>query len=159
MHSLVVLLPISLGVALSSVPITAILIFLGSTRARQSGVAFVIGYGLGLAIVTLLFAIGVAALPPGRRGPQEEIIGVVEIVLGLALIGYGIWLIAHRNHKERPPGPGRLQRLETLGPIPAAGVGLVLNIRPKSLVLAVAAGIALGSSGFGPAALTVTFLI
>jgi hypothetical protein len=158
-QAFVVLLPIGLGVALSSVPITAILIFLGSTRARQSAPAFVIGYGLGLAIVTFLFAVGVAALPSGRRGPQDEVVGVVEIVLGVGLVGYGIWMIAHQKRQERPPGSSRLKRLETLGPIPAAGVGLVLNIRPKSLVLAVAAGIALGSSGFGPAGLTIAFLI
>jgi threonine/homoserine/homoserine lactone efflux protein len=158
-QAFVVLLPIGLGVALSSVPITAILIFLGSTRARQSAPAFVIGYGLGLAIVTFLFAVGVAALPSGRRGPQDEVVGAVEIVLGVGLVGYGIWMIAHRKNQERTPGSSRLKRLETLGPIPAAGVGLVLNIRPKSLVLAVAAGIALGSSGFGPAGLTIAFLI
>jgi threonine/homoserine/homoserine lactone efflux protein len=158
-QSFVVLLPIGLGVALSSVPITAVLIFLGSTRARKSGPAFLAGYGVGLAIVTILFAFGVAALPPGRRGPTDTIIGVVELVLGLGLVGYGVWMIAHRKGRERPPGSGRLKRLENLGPVAAAGVGLVLNIRPKSLVLAVAAGIALGSSGFGATGLAVAFLV
>jgi threonine/homoserine/homoserine lactone efflux protein len=158
-QSFVVLLPIGLAVALSSVPITAMLVFLGSTRARQSGPAFLIGYGLGLMVVTILFAVGVAALPPGRRGPQDTVVGTVEIILGAGLVAYGIWLIAHRRQRERPPGSGRLKRLESLGPIPAAGVGLVLNIRPKSLVLAVAAGIALGASGFGTTGLVISFLV
>jgi threonine/homoserine/homoserine lactone efflux protein len=158
-QAFVVLLPIALGVALSSVPITAILVFLGSTRARQSAPAFLAGYAVGLAIVTFLFAVGVAALPPGRRGPKDEIIGVVEIVLGAGLVAYGIWMIAHRKQSEASAGSGRLKRLENLGPLPALGVGLLLNIRPKSLVLAVAAGIALGSSGFGPTGLAVAFLV
>jgi threonine/homoserine/homoserine lactone efflux protein len=158
-QAFVVLLPIALGVALSSIPITAMLVFLGSTRARRSGPAFLIGYGVGLAIVTILFAVGVAALPPGRRGPKDTVIGVVEIVLGVGLVIYAIWMIAHRKGRERPPGSGRLKRLENLGPVAAAGVGLVLNIRPKSLVLAVGAGIALGSSGFGPTGLTIAFLV
>jgi threonine/homoserine/homoserine lactone efflux protein len=158
-QAFVVLLPIALGVALSSIPITAMLIFLGSTRARRSGPAFLIGYGVGLAIVTILFAIGVAALPSGRRGPQDTVVGIVELLLGVGLVISGVWMIAHRNRRERPPGSGRFKRLETLGPLAAAGVGLLLNIRPKSLVLAVGAGIALGSSGLGPAGLAVAFLV
>jgi hypothetical protein len=157
-QAFVVLLPIGLGVALSSIPITAMLVFLGSTRARSSGPAFLIGYGVGLAIVTILFAVGVAALPSGRRGPQDTVIGVIEIVLGVSLVVSGAVMIARRN-RERREGSGRLKRLENLGPIPAAGVGLLLNIRPKSLVLAVGAGIALGSSGFGPTGLAIAFLV
>ena len=113
MEVLGVLLPLALGVALSTVPLTATVIILLSPRARQSGPALLIGWVLGLAIVTLGF-----------------IFGIVTFV---------------RSPRERKPAPEWTKRIDKLGPLPVFGLGLLLNVRPKALALAFAAGLAINS--------------
>ncbi len=57
-------LPLAVGVALSPVPIIAVVLMLTSRRARSNGQAFVIGWLIGLAVVG---AIVLSVAGPGRR--------------------------------------------------------------------------------------------
>ena len=47
-------LPSAVGVALSPVPIIAVILMLGTPRARSNGPAFAVGWVLGLVAVSLL---------------------------------------------------------------------------------------------------------
>ncbi len=58
------ILPIAIGVALSSVPIVVMVLILLSPRGRSSGLAYLIGATLGLAGLTALFSAIASLLPP-----------------------------------------------------------------------------------------------
>ena len=48
------LLPSAIGVALSPVPIIAIILMLGTPKARSNGPAFAVGWVLGLVVVSVI---------------------------------------------------------------------------------------------------------
>ena len=48
------LLPSAIGVALSPVPIIAVILMLGTPRARSNGPAFAVGWVLGMVIVSVI---------------------------------------------------------------------------------------------------------
>lgn len=143
------LLPLGLAVALSSTPLLITVLLLLSPK-RRSAPAFLIGWVLGLLLVTVAFAAALTGFSPGKQAGQP-LVAWVEIVLGVALFVWGVWNLFH----PRPPRqeePAWLKRVGTWGFLPSFGVGLLLNIRPKALVLATAAGIALSSEPLSPTA-------
>ena len=138
------LLPLALAVALSTTPLLVTVLLLLSPKQRWSAPAFLAGWIVGLIIVTTAFTATLTRLPPADMSVVQPAIGWVEIVLGAALIGSGVWRILHPA-PPRLAEPAWLHRIATLGPVSCAGVGLVLNIRPKALVLGTAAGLALSA--------------
>ncbi|QEO10672.1 GAP family protein [Protaetiibacter larvae] len=157
MEAFGILLPLGVGVAFSSVPIMAVLVILLSERGRTSGLAYLIGYAIGLAGVTVAFTAGIRAIPERVDVPQPAT-GIAEIVLGVGCMVFAIWsfVIARRRGPEAEPRmPAWLRRLGTLGPIPAFGVGVILNLRPKALVLLAAAALAINSGAVTPVTWTI----
>jgi hypothetical protein len=141
-----VLLPLALAVALSSVPLSAIVVILLSPRAKQSGPAFLAGWILGLAIVTIAFVIGIAQIPTATLVINQSAVGSIEILIGGALVALGVFTIVRGPVSEKRPMPEWLRRLGRIGPWPAFGIALLLNVRPKALILAFTAGLAMGST-------------
>jgi len=157
MEVLGVLLPLSIGVAFSSVPIMAMIVILLSPRGQVSGITYLIGYALGLALVTVGFTAGVRAIPDGDDAPSLFWIGIGEIVLGAGFVFFAIWSFTRVRRRIRATGvppamPAWLRRAGDLGPAPAFGVGFVLNLRPKALVIATAAALTLNAGDLSPVA-------
>lgn len=164
MDVLGVLLPLGIGVAFSSVPIMAMIVILLSPRGQVSGIAYLIGYALGLALVTVAFTAVVRSLPQGDDAPSLFWIGIGEIVLGAGFVFFAIWSFRRVRRRIRATGvppamPTWLRRAGDLGPAPAFGVGLALNIRPKALVIATAAALTLNSGDLTVAAWVATTTI
>jgi hypothetical protein len=168
------LLPLALAVALSSVPITATLTILLSPAGSGSALAFMIGWLLGMFGVLALFAFALRAVPPPDEAPQAQpAVGVAEIVVGIGLLTYVVVLFVRRRPARLaavesaeldavpadPELPRWLRAVGTLKPWPALGLGIVLNLRPKALLLAIAVGLIVGPSGLGVAQTTIVLLI
>lgn len=145
------LLPLALAVALSTVPITAVLTILLSPQSR-AGLPYMLGFVIGNIIVTTAFSFGLRAVPARASVGAQVGLAVFEVVLGLAIIAYAIVIFA-RRHLATPTDemPRWLRAVGKLRPWPAAGLGLLLTVRPKSLLLTAAAGVVIG-----PASLTAT---
>lgn len=142
------LLPIALAVAISSVPLMATIIILLSPRRGQSAVPFLLGWVLGIVVVVSLCTLFAQAVPSPRSSRRPETtIGIIEIVIGAALVVIAIiaWRRARRNPTDAMPK--WLSAVGTFGAWPAFGVAFVLNLRPKGLLLAIAAGLALRAEG------------
>src|SRR3954453_443258 len=93
------LLPLAVGVALSPVPIIAVVLMLVTPRARSNGPAFVVGWLLGLGIVGAIVIL--AADPAGATddaAPATWVSGL-QLVLGILLL-----LVAARQWRGRPRG-------------------------------------------------------
>jgi hypothetical protein len=138
------LLPIALAVAISSVPIMATILILLSPKRAQSAVPFMVGWILGIAAVVSICT-AFAQLIPTSRSPRrpETVIGVAEILVGLALVVIAIieWRRARRNPATAMPK--WLNAVGSFGPWSSFGIAFALNLRPKGLLLAIAAGLAL----------------
>lgn len=145
------ILPAAVGVALSPMPIVAVILMLFSPRARTNGPAFVLGWVLGI-VVVLAIAIWLAAsgiIAGGDEDDPSTASSVVHLLLGLALL-----LLAVRAWRHRPlPGddvapPSWMASLNDASPLLALGMGALLGgVNPKNLALNVAAGLAIAQAG------------
>jgi Sap, sulfolipid-1-addressing protein len=141
------LLPLMVALALSSVPIMVTITMLLAPRSALRTSLFLFGWLIGLFAVTGLLTLFTQAIPGADRRRSEPVVGGIEIVLGLALIGYAILLFARRRTAELETQlPKSLRKVGSMKPGTALGLALALNLRPKSLLLAGAAGLILGTS-------------
>jgi Sap, sulfolipid-1-addressing protein len=140
------LLPIAIAVAVSSFPIMVTILILLSPRRNRVAIPFLIGWVVGMAGVVIVAAYGANALPIRPLRAEQKSIGIAEIVVGVALL-----LIALLAWRRAAPGPEEGQSrwfatVERMGPVAAVGVAIVLNLRPKGLLLGVAAGLAIAGA-------------
>jgi threonine/homoserine/homoserine lactone efflux protein len=142
-------LPSAVGVAISPLPIVAVVLMLVSRRGRTNGPLFVAGWCIGLAIVgTVVLAISAGANAKTDSGPATWVDGLF-LVLGLLLI-----LVAARQWRgrphgdEEPPTPKWMGSLDQFTPVKAGGAGVFLSaLNPKNLLLAVAGAAAIAQAG------------
>ena len=137
------LLAIAVAMALSTVPITVTLILLLSPRRRGSSLPFLAGWVLTLAVVPLAAAAGVLAAPLSRR-ERAQVAATTEIVIGAALV-IGAILTWRRARTQVPTSGGRLEALGSYGPAASFGIAFLMGLRPKALLLGIAAGLSLGA--------------
>ncbi|HEX4520644.1 MAG TPA: GAP family protein [Gaiellaceae bacterium] len=142
-------LPAALGVAISPLPIVAVVLMLVTPRGRVNGPLFVLGWLVGLALVgVLVLSISNGADATGSSGPATWV-DWLFLVLGLGLIGLAFkgWQGRPREGEE-PATPKWMGALDHFTPVKSAGAGTVLSaLNPKNLLLAVAAGAAIADAG------------
>ena len=140
------LLPIALAVAVSSVPITLTILILLSPKRNRLAIPFLIGWVVGMAVVVVVSSIGANALPIRSIRTSQKAIGIAEII-----VGAGLLVIAVFTGRRAATGPAKrpsrlLDSVDRLGPVTALGLAFVLNLRPKGLLLGVAAGLAIAGA-------------
>ena len=150
------LIPVALAAAMSTVPIMATLFILLSDRRRMTAVPFLSGWVIGTAAGLILFT-AVAQALPGRPRQFASLIDILEIMVGSALVLFGLVTVVRHARTSASGPPGWIEGLGSLGPLPAFGIGLALNLRPKALLLFAAAGLAI--SGAPPLVDDTVFLI
>jgi hypothetical protein len=141
-QALLQLIPLALGAALSSVPITATVFILLSDSRDRSGPAFLAGTVLGtFAAVTLATVAG--QVLPGRSRQQDDLIGTLEVAVGSAMVLLGLITLARRGRTGSGRGASWMDNIGSFGPVPVFGIALALNVRPKAVLLVTAAGLAI----------------
>jgi hypothetical protein len=143
------LVPLGLVIALSPITVIPAVLVLHAPRPRPAGLAFLGGWVLGLVALTAAF-VGASDLLGGMHQTPPTWASWLRVVLGLALIAFGIyrWLTRHRHTKT----PAWLRSFSKLTPVRAGVTGAALVIRPEVLILCAAAGLAIGTSGLSVAA-------
>lgn len=155
------ILPLAVGVALSPMPIVAVVLMLVTPQARINGPAFILGWVVGLAVIgTVLLAVADPAGASEDDGPATWV-SWLKIVLGALLL-----LIALRQWRgrpkgaEEPPAPKWMGAIEGFTPVKAAGAGALLSgVNPKNLLLAVAAATAIAGTGIAGGEQAVAYAI
>lgn len=143
-HAIGLLLPVALAAAISSVPITVMILILLSPRRKVAAIPFLIGNVTGALVVVGGATLLAQQLPPARVRQPEPALGVIEIVVGLALVMLSVRAWHRRNRSGRGLKPPRwAAAVDTLGPMRALGLGVLLCFRPKNLLLATVVGIQL----------------
>jgi threonine/homoserine/homoserine lactone efflux protein len=143
------ILPMAIGVAISVVPIIAIILMLITPKAKSNGPAFLIGWLLGLALVGIVVLVvsdsaGVAT----KNGPSTTV-DVTKLVFGLFFL-----LLAGKQWRSRPkPGeepvmPKWMNAIETFTPGKALGLAVLLSaVNPKNLLLTLSAAATIAQAG------------
>jgi threonine/homoserine/homoserine lactone efflux protein len=142
------LLPSALAVALSPIPIVAVVLVLGTPRAEVAGPAFALGWVAGLAAVS---AVVVLVLDGTGADDADGGIDGLKVAIGLAFLA-----MAAQQWRKRPkPGqepamPGWMAGIEGASPARAAVLGAALSgANPKNLALTLAAAASIAESGLG----------
>ncbi|HEY1665558.1 MAG TPA: GAP family protein [Trebonia sp.] len=98
-------LALAVGVALSPVPIIAVVLMLTSRRARANGPLFVLGWLAGLAVVGAIVLSVSGPAGASSSGSPATWVSWVKVVLGLLLL-----VVAARQFRGRP-GDGQQAHL------------------------------------------------
>ena len=137
------LLPIAVAVALSTVPITVTILILLSPNRNRAALPFLLGWVIGVAAVIILSTLFASALPkPPRSGPDTTT-AVLLMMVGAALIGLGVINLRRGSRSDSAGLPRWLSRVDSFGALVAFAVAVVLDFRPKGLLLGIAAGLSL----------------
>ena len=145
------MLPLAIGIAISPLPIIAIILILTTPQARTNGLAFLGGWLLGLAVVAVVVLIITDAAEAATSNDTSRIVSVIKLVLGLLLL-----FLAWRKFHKRP-GPGEetpmpkwMAALDRFTPARSVAVGALLaGPKPKNLILNAAAAAGIAQSGIG----------
>lgn len=89
----------AVGVALSPLPILAMLLVLGGRRPRAAGSAFWLAWTFGVVAPTLAFV--VAAEGAGATDDDSGAIAAGEIVVGIVFLAVGVRLVFGPPHRAR----------------------------------------------------------
>jgi hypothetical protein len=142
-------LTFAVGVAISPVPIIAVILMLFSARARLNGPVFLAGWVVALALVSTIVYVVSDSSDAATSSGASDTISWGKIVLGVLFL-----LLAARQWKHRPaPGvepemPKWMAGIDTLSPGKAFGFGLVLaGVNPKNLILTLGAAAGLAQLG------------
>src|SRR6185295_10424772 len=79
-------LSFGVGVALSPIPIIAVVLMLGTPRARANGPAFVLGWIVGLAIVGALVLVAAGSADATQGSQPADWVGVLKLALGVLVL-------------------------------------------------------------------------
>lgn len=155
------ILPLALGIAISPIPIIAAILMLLSPKARGTSVGFMLGWVLGIVIAVIVFTLLASVIPEQDSDASKPIAGWIKIVLGVGLL-----FLAARQWRGRPkPGeeaalPKWMAAIDTM----TAGRGFVLGfllsaVNPKNLLMAIGAGVIIGSGGLTGGETTLVIVI
>ena len=148
------LLPIAIGIAVSPLPIVAVVLMLATPRGRANGPAFVLAWVVGLAVVTTVVVLLAGDDATDDAGAPATWVSWVKLLLGLGLLAIGVRQWMHRPRGDEVAElPTWMRALDDFTWPKAAGAGLVLSAaNPKNLLLAVAGGAVIAQSGLSAGA-------
>jgi len=131
-------LPLAVGIALSPIPIIAVVLMLTSRRAKANGPAFLLGWLVGLAIVGAIVLAVAGAGGPSSSGSSATWLSWVKIALGVLLLLIAVQAFRTRPREgEEPRTPKWMTTIGKTTPAAAFGLGVLLvGANVKNLLLA-----------------------
>jgi hypothetical protein len=151
----------AVGVAISPIPIIAVILMLFSARARVNGIAFLTGWILSLTAVSTVVYVLAHDGNVATSTTAADSVSWGKIVLGAALV-----LLALRNWRTRPaPGvepemPKWMGAVDRMSPAKAFGLAVALAVvNPKNLLLTLGSATGLAQLGLSTADAIVAIVV
>jgi threonine/homoserine/homoserine lactone efflux protein len=153
-------LPMAVGVAISPLPIIAVILMLVTRQARVNGPAFVVGWLIGLAVIGVL-VIGIAGGAASSGGEPAAWVLVLELVLGVLLLLVATRQIRSRPHDgEEATTPKWMGAIDGFTPGKALVAGVLLSaLNPKNLLLAIAAAATIAQTGIDTSQQAIAYIV
>lgn len=137
----------AVGIAISPVPLIAVVLMLATPRGRGNGSAFALGWVAAVGLVTALIVAFGGGMQTG--GDPADWTYWLKLALGVLFL-----LLAAKQWQGRPREgqeaavPGWMRAIDTFTPAKAAGLAAALVIaNPKNLMLLVGGAVSIASSG------------
>ena len=155
------ILPLAVGVAISPVPIIAVILMLFSAKAKSNGVAFLLGWIVGLGVVSAVVYTIADSANTSSSSSASDSSSTARVILGVVLL-----LMAMRHWRSRP-GPGEtapmpkwMAAVDTITPPKAFGLAFLLSaVNPKNLLLTAGAAAAVAQAGVSSTDAVITLAI
>lgn len=143
------MLPFAVGVAISPMPIVAVVLMLVTAKGRVNGPVFLSGWLGGIAAAGAVLLLVAGGGDASENGQPAAWVDWLKLVLGVLLL-----LVALRQWRARPregdapATPKWMAALNEFTPAKAAGAGVLLSaVNPKNLLLIVAGVTAIAQTG------------
>jgi threonine/homoserine/homoserine lactone efflux protein len=160
-HAIGEILPYALGIAISPIPVIAAILMLLSPKARVTSVGFLLGWLTGIVLAVTVFVLLSSVLPDTGDDGSQPVKAVIQLVLGalLLLLAVRQWL-GRPKAGEEPALPKWMQAIDRIRFATAFGLGFLLSaINPKNLLMAAAAGVAVGSAALATGEVVVVIAV
>ena len=141
--------PIALAIAASPFPLIPAILLLFALRARATSTSFLLGWFVGVGVPTSVFVLASDLVEGSDYTPRW--VSWTRLVLGTALVVYGIW--EWLNRKAETAEPAWMRRLAEATPGSALRLALVLGfstVASLSVAVPVGANLILGEPALGP---------
>ena len=154
------LLPTAVGVALSPIPIVAVVLMLGTPKARSNGPAFAIGWVAGLVIVSVIVLLVAGDADQADSG-SSDVVNIVKLAFGLLLLRIAVQQWRGRPKSgEEPTLPTWMAAIDEFRPGKSLGLGALLSgVNPKNLALTAAAAATIAQAGLSGGETTVAVAV
>ncbi len=143
------MLPAAVGVAISPIPIIAVVLMLVSPRGRVNGPAYLLGQIVGVATAGAIVLLIAGAVGTSDEGQQAGWVSWLKLVLGAGLLFLAVKQWGGRPREgETAETPSWMDAIDDFTPAKAVGAGFVLSaLNPKNLILTIAGMAAIASAG------------
>jgi len=155
------ILPLAIGVAISPVPIIAVILMLFTQRAKPNSVAFLGGWILGLAIVGSIVLI-VASIGEFDPDSGESIASaIIRLLLGLLFLAIAVKQWKGRpKPSDEPKTPKWMAAIDSFTPAKSLGLGALLSgVNPKNLALTLAAAVTIAQAELGTSEAAISLVV
>jgi hypothetical protein len=145
-HLYLYLLCVGILTALTPWAIVGIIVLLGSRAGGRAAIAFAAGWFCAVACIAAVVAAGIGTAGSSSKETASNVVSVIELALGLALVAFAARKRARdRSLPEPASEPGWLAKLDRMGPIVAFAFGtFMINV-----VFVVDAGMRIAASDPG----------
>lgn len=142
------LLPSAIGVALSPVPIIAVILILATPKAGSNGPAFALGWVAGLTIVSVIVVL-VAGDADDPDSGSSTAVDVIKLLLGALFLVMALGQWRKRPRAGAPAEmPAWMQTIDGFSAGKSLGFGALLSgVNPKNLALTLAAAASIAQAG------------
>jgi threonine/homoserine/homoserine lactone efflux protein len=142
------MLPFAVGIAISPIPIIAIVLMLGTDNAKSDSLSFLVGWIVAMAVAGAILLAVVGSSDPTDGGAPADSTSTLKLVLGIVLLG-----LAMKQWRNRPRAgedatmPKWMSSVEGFTPAKSAGLGVIVSVvNPKNLILIIGGATAISQT-------------
>lgn len=142
-------LPAAVGIAISPIPIVAVVLMLSSARGHVNGPAFLVGWIGGILVAGTALLLLAGAVGASDDGQPSDTVSWTKLVAGLALLFLASKQFRARPRADNEPAtPKWMGAIDAFTPAKSLVAAVLLSIvNPKNLILLVAGVASIAQAG------------